>query len=183
MACLIDGPVRFEYFPTKVEGQRVENRTMKQLVERRESRGSKTKESRRSRHGTVTARSQGRLEKRAPFIKSSSQSQHGGMQAAWPETLPAKGGQSKGRRGHYRGVNDSFPKLGFVEKFSSSSSLDALALSPLAKEMISDCCLSEGRGNSVLYTFDYDVTTANVFPSRVLVLYLIDISEPLSGVT
>ncbi len=83
MACLIDGPVLFEHFPTKVEGQNVEKSTMKQRVGRkgrRESRGSKMKARRGSGHGNVTVRSHGRLEKRAPFVNASSQSLRGGTQ-------------------------------------------------------------------------------------------------------
>lgn len=91
MACLIDGPVLFEYFPTKVEGQRVERGAMKQRVgrkgKRRESvtkrRRVKVKEKSGSGHENVIVRISGRLEKRAPFINVSSQSRHGGIQ--WPD--------------------------------------------------------------------------------------------------
>lgn len=71
-------------FLQKVDRQRVEKRTIKQWVGRKsgrkESRGSKKKEGRGSRHGNITVRSHGRLEKRAPFINASSQSQHEGTQ-------------------------------------------------------------------------------------------------------
>lgn len=91
MACLIDGSVLFEYFPTKVEGQRVEKGVMKHRVGRKPGRREsvtqrrrvKVKERSRGGHGNVIVRSSGRLEKRAPFINASSQSQHGGMQ--WPD--------------------------------------------------------------------------------------------------
>lgn len=81
MACLIDGPVLLEYFPTKAEMQRVEKRAMKQWGGRKPGRrGSNLKERRGSRHGNVIVRRHGRLERRAPFINASSQSQHGDMQ-------------------------------------------------------------------------------------------------------
>lgn len=73
--------------------------------------------------------------------------------------IPVSRTQSRGRRWQSGGVNGGagvLPKLliptktqiGHSFSFSSSSSPDVSALSPRAKEMISDCCLSKGRSRS-----------------------------------
>lgn len=159
MVCLIYGPLLVEYFPTKgwqAEGGEEDNKAMGRKKIWKEGEQGKQKEGgKRKQTWKYNSKKSWKAGEESSIYKCIQSIPAWGHAAAWPlRDSQLRGGvQSIGRRGQSRGVHGGawvfktrIPRKKQIAHSFSSSSPDAPALTHSAKEMISDCCLSEGRG-------------------------------------